>query len=46
MDTDAVNNKISNTSPVGKTLMGHKVGDEVEVKTPSGTMRLRIIEVS
>ena len=27
--------KISNESPVGQALLGHKVGDEVEVETPS-----------
>ena len=27
--------KISNESPVGRALLGHKVGDEVEVETPS-----------
>lgn len=27
--------KISNESPVGQALLGHKVGDEVEVETPA-----------
>lgn len=34
--------KISNESPVGQALMGHKVGDEIEVETPSGVMKLKI----
>ena len=38
--------KISNESPVGRALLGRKVGDEVEVQTPSGVMRLTIVGVS
>ena len=45
MEADAANNKISNTSPVGKALLGHKVGDSVEVETPSGMAGLDIVEV-
>ncbi len=33
---DALNNLISNVSPVGKALMGHKAGDTVEVLLPNG----------
>jgi len=38
--------KISNESPVGRALLGKKVGDTVKVKIPAGTLDLRIIEVS
>jgi len=38
--------KISNESPVGRALLGKKVGDNVKVKIPAGTLDLRIIEVS
>ena len=38
--------KISNESPVGRALLGKKVGDEVEVKTPAGKLKLLIIEAS
>jgi transcription elongation factor GreA len=37
--------KISNQSPVGQALLGKKVGDEVEVKVPAGTLRFLIIEI-
>jgi transcription elongation factor GreA len=36
---------ISIESPVGKTLVGHKVGDVVEVKTPSGVNKLTITRI-
>lgn len=45
MDSDPSRNLISNTSPVGKALIGHKVGDEVEVSTPEGVVAYAIVEV-
>ena len=37
--------RISNESPVGKALMGHKAGDTVEVQTPAGVNRMKITKV-
>ena len=37
--------RISNESPIGKALLGHKVGDEVVVKTPGGEMKVKIVKV-
>ena len=37
--------KISESSPVGRALMGHKVGDEVDVETPAGVVKLTISKV-
>ncbi|HEY57572.1 MAG TPA: transcription elongation factor GreA [Anaerolineae bacterium] len=39
------NGLISNESPLGKALMGHKVGDEVEVRAPGGQFKVRILKV-
>ena len=39
-------NKMSVTSPIGKALLGKVVGDEVEVKVPSGIMVYEILEIS
>ena len=41
-----VKGKISDESPVGKALMGHKVGDVVDVDTPSGIIKYEILEIS
>ena len=38
--------KISDESPVGKSLLGHAVGDVVEVETPAGLMTFKILEIS
>jgi transcription elongation factor GreA len=38
--------KISNESPLGIAFLGHKAGDTVEVKVPSGVQIFEIIDVS
>ena len=37
--------RLSQTSPVGKVLMGKRTGDEVIAETPAGERRLRIVEI-
>ena len=37
--------KISDESPIGKALLGHKKGDAVDVETPSGILRFEIIDI-
>lgn len=38
--------KISDESPVGKGLLGHVVGDVIEVETPAGVMGFKVLEIS
>ena len=38
--------KISNESPLGKALMNHKVGDQVEVTAPDGSFKVKILEIA
>ena len=45
-EANPVEGKISNESPVGKALLGKKIGDEVEVSTPAGVLKLSIMDVS
>lgn len=45
-EADPLKNHISNESPVGKALMGAKVGQQVEVSAPVGKIRLEIIKIS
>ncbi len=45
-EVDIKNNKISNESPVGKALIGAKKGDEVEVETPGGVIKYKILAIS
>lgn len=44
-ESDPLNGKISNESPMAKGLLGHKVGEEVEIEIPNGTMKVKILEV-
>ena len=37
-EADTAQGKISNVSPLGSALIGHKEGDKVKVQTPKGTM--------
>lgn len=37
--------KISNESPVGRAILGHKVGAVVDVDTPAGTLRYKVLEI-
>ncbi len=38
-------NKISTSSPLGKALLGRQRGDEVELETPAGTVRYKILGI-
>ncbi|MGH2499307.1 MAG: transcription elongation factor GreA [Candidatus Limnocylindria bacterium] len=38
--------RISNESPVGKALLGHRPGDTIRVAVPSGSVEMRILAVS
>ncbi len=45
-EADPKANLISDQSPVGKALMGHKIGDEVSVSTPGGITTYVILNIS
>ena len=44
-EADPMNGKISNESPVGLGLIGHKLGEIVTIETPSGELKFRIDEI-
>ena len=44
-ETNPLKGRISMESPVGRALLGRKVGDKVDVQTPSGTVQLTILKV-
>lgn len=39
------NGMISYESPIGQALMGHRVGDKINVQTPGGTIYLSILQI-
>lgn len=38
--------KIASSTPIAQGLLGHKIGDVVEIRVPSGMMKFEIIEIS
>ena len=44
-EANSLQNKISNESPVGHALIGHKVGDTVEVETQAGSIAYKVLEI-
>lgn len=45
-EANPLEQKISDESPVGKALLGKKVGDVVIAETPGGEMKLKIVKIS
>jgi transcription elongation factor GreA len=44
-EVDVTAGKISMESPVGKALLGRRVGDRVDVQSPGGARQLRVVSV-
>jgi len=45
-EANLANKKISIDSPIGKGLLGKKVGDIAEVQVPAGTLQLEILDIN
>lgn len=45
-EADPDQNLISDESPVGRSMLGHKAGDEITVEAPGGTVQYKILEIS
>lgn len=46
MEAEPDENKISNESPVGKAILGHKKGDVVEITVPAGVFKYQILDIT
>lgn len=46
VEADPLSGKISDESPIGRALLGKKVGDSVEITTPAETIAYEIVEIS
>lgn len=46
MEADPMHGKISDESPIGKALIGKKIGDKAEIKTPAGIHTYKITQIS
>ncbi len=45
-EADPMENKISNESPVGMGLLGHKIGDNVVIETPDGEISFKVLDIN
>jgi len=45
-EADATQGLISTTSPIGRALLGKKVGDEVSVTTPAGVKEYEVVRLT
>jgi transcription elongation factor GreA len=44
-EANPAEHKLSNESPVGQAILGRKKGETVEVKTPRGSLKYKILEI-
>ncbi len=44
-EADPRSGLISNESPIGKAVLGHKAGEEIEIETPAGKLKFKITTV-
>ena len=45
-EANILNNKISNESPIGKALIGAKIGQTIDVEGPDGTCKFEILDIN
>ncbi len=45
VESDPENHKISDESPMGMALLGKKVGDSIQVKTPQSMIKLKVLKI-
>ena len=44
-EADIDSGKMSDESPIGKAIMNHKAGEEVDVETPTGAVKMKILAI-
>lgn len=45
-ELDTLQGKISNASPIGKALIGKKVGDSITITIPAGKLQYKIVKIT
>ena len=46
LESNVLEDKISDQSPIGRAIVGHKAGETVTAKTPAGDMSFKILEIT
>ncbi len=44
-EVDPAQGKISNESPLGQAFLGHRIGDIIELETPKGKVKYKIVNI-
>ena len=44
-EADAMHNKISDESPLGHALIGHRIGEVITAQTPGGSLEMKIMKI-
>ena len=44
-EADIDSGKMSDESPIGRAIMGREVGEEVDIETPQGQVKMKILEI-
>ena len=45
-EADPMNGRISNESPVGMGLLGHKIGEKITIETPDGEVVFKVLKIT
>lgn len=45
-EADFLEDKISVNSPIGKALLGHERGDEIDIQVPAGTLKYKLLDIT
>jgi len=45
-ESNPMEGKISDQAPIGAALIGKRAGDELEIETPAGSLKMKVLEVS
>ncbi|MBO5780651.1 MAG: transcription elongation factor GreA [Muribaculaceae bacterium] len=45
-EANMLEKKIASSTPIAQGLLGHKIGDVVEIKVPAGLMKFEIVEIN
>ena len=45
-EADLKEKKIGSSTPIAQGLLGHKLGEQVEIKVPAGLMKFEIVEIN
>jgi len=46
LESDIASGKLSNESPIGSSLLGKRVGEQVDIKVPAGKIKYKVLKIT